>query len=479
MSRATFLVPTLLLVLPSVACDGPTTSHQYDFVDTPQPVPAKIPEPPRPETKETKSEDPSDPASCGRGTGRNAKGECEKLRTRELPYVQQVQLPAGRFVMGDIPRDYTTAIGRLDARERWPGQPPRYADAPAFWIDLHEVTRSEYAKCVQEGKCTPASCPDGSDPVDKFSPEAAAVVPQTCVTHEQAQAFCAAHGGRLPTEVEWEYAARGPDARLYPWGNDLRDEYTAMLMPVTMNIGDLSYFGVRSMGTSAIEWVADAYEIDVGLRGFVREPFRRADGPLLTAERTRGKRYVMKGGKAGLRRDSADADRRLGFRCVADLAPGEEPLTVPAEAPVIPLLRDAGSGLQVFGGVAEAVDRREAEAYCSVLRVEHQGQVYEGWRLPTLAEVQAISADFRGPGPFWATDGAVVQKGGGKGGPDEPWELDTTGTDRDALAARCVRDASTAPVASASPSPAPAPAPTKSKTKASADAKADGKAPSK
>jgi formylglycine-generating enzyme required for sulfatase activity len=438
MSRAILLSFPTLLVLAAAACDDPSVSHAYDLVDTPQPLPEKIPAPPEP--AKTPGEDPAAPEGCGRGTGRNAQGECEPLRTRELDHVQQVQLPAGRFVMGDIPRDYSTEIGRHDPRERWPGQPPRYAEAPAFWIDLHEVTRGAYAKCVGEGKCTPAACPDGSDPVAQFSAEAAAVVPQTCVTHEQAQAFCQAHGSRLPTEVEWEYAARGPDARLYPWGNDMRDEYMAMLMPVSANIGDVSYFGIRSMGTSALEWIADAYAIDVGLTEFVREPFRRADGPLRRAEATRGERFVMKGGKAGLRRDSPGADRRLGFRCAADLAPDDVALRVPAEPPSIPILRDAGGGLQVFGGVAEAVDRREAEAFCSVLRVEHEGKTHEGWRLPTLAEIETIRGQFRGPGPFWAADGAVVQKGGGKGGPDEPWLLDEA-ADGDALAARCVRNA--------------------------------------
>lgn len=443
MSSATLrFAPTLLLVLPLAACDGSSVSHAYDFVDTPQPIPEKIPAPAPPAPAETKSAEPAETEGCGRRTGRNAKGECEPLHTRELGYVQQVQLPAGRFVMGDIPRDYDTTSSRTDPRERWSGQPPRYAQAPAFWIDLHEVTRGAYAKCVEAGQCTPASCPDGTDPVAQFSAEAAALVAQTCVTHLQAEAFCKAHGGRLPTEVEWEYAARGPDARLYPWGNDLRDEYTAMLMPVTSTIGDASYFGLRGMGTSALEWIADAYAIDVGLREFVREPFRRADGPLQRAEATRGPRFVIKGGKAGLRREElAPADRRVGFRCVAELGPDDVALQVPAEPPSIPILRDAGaSGLQVFGGVAEAVDRREAEAFCSALRVEHEGKIHEGWRLPTLAEVQAIRDVYRGPGPFWGADGAVAQKEGSKGGPDEPWEA-AEAADGDPLAARCVRDA--------------------------------------
>lgn len=437
MSRATFLLPSLILVLPSLSCDGPPSSHEHDLVDTPQPAPAKIPEPPRPSELGATSE--TAPDGCGRATGRNAKGECEQLHTREVEYVQQVQLPAGRFVMGDIPRSYAAEIGRHDPRERWPGQPPRYAEAPAVWMDLHEVTRSAYAQCVESGQCTAAGCPDGVDPVEKYSEEAARVVPQTCVTHEQAARFCEVHGGRLPTEIEWEYAARGPDARLFPWGNDLRDEYTAMLMPISATPGDVSYFGIRGMGTSALEWVADPYEVDAGLVSFLSRPFRRADGPLLRAEATRGPRFVMKGGKAGARRDMSEADRRVGFRCAADLAPDEEPLTVPAEVPAIPLLRDTGSGLQVFGGVAEAVDRREAEAFCSALRVDFAGQVHEGWRLPTLEEVQAIAETFRGPGPFWGAGGAMVQKGGAKGGPDEPWVMDEA-EPGDALVARCVRD---------------------------------------
>lgn len=462
MSRATFPWPLLLLVLPTLSCDEPS-SHEHDLVDTPQPVPAEVPEPPRPES--TKATEDADPSGCGRTTGRNAQGECEQLHTRDMGYVQQVQLPAGRFVMGDIPRHYAAEIGRHDPRERWSGQPPRHAEAPAFWIDVHEVTRSAYAECVEAGECTPAACPDGTDPVEKFSKEAAAMVPQTCVTHEQAARFCEAKGGRLPTEIEWEYAARGPDARLYPWGNDFRDEYTAMLMPVGTP-GDVSYFNVRGLGTSAIEWVADPFEIDAGLASFLAKPFRRADGPLRRAEATRGQRFVMKGGRAGARRDLGGADRRVGFRCVAELGPDETPLTVPAEPPSIPLLRDAGAGLQVFGGVAEAVDRREAEAFCRALKVTFEGQDHEGWRLPTLAEVQSIALAYRGPGPFWAADGAVVQDDGGKGSPETPWELDEA-EPGDALAARCVRDA-----AGATPGPEPEP-----KAEAQGDAPSDAAKP--
>ncbi len=444
MSRSTLLL-LLPLALPSMSCDGPR-SPEHDIADTPQSVPVEVEGPPAPEAKAPQSETTS-PDGCGRGTGRNADGKCEQLHTRERDHAQQVQLPAGRFVMGDVPRNYNSAIGRHDPRERWPGQPPRYSDAPAFWIDLHEVTRSAYAKCVESGDCTAAVCPNDVDPVDKYSEDAARIVPQTCVSHEQAEAFCKVQGGRLPTEVEWEYAARGPDARIYPWGNDMRDEYTAALLPISGTPGDVSYFGIRGMGTSAVEWLADVYQVDAGLKDYLTGDFRRPDGPLLAAEKTRGLRYVIKGGKAGARRDQGQADPRVGFRCAADLGPDETPLTVPAEVPPIPLLRDSGAGLLIFGGVAEAADRREAEAFCAALKIEHQGQTYEGWRLPSLAELTTIAGSFRGPGPFWASDGPVVQQNPPAGNktsprPDDPWALVEESTPEDAYPARCVRESS-------------------------------------
>ncbi|MEM9454749.1 MAG: SUMF1/EgtB/PvdO family nonheme iron enzyme [Myxococcota bacterium] len=458
MSRSTFLThltrltrlppraslsPLLLLVLPSLSCDGPT-SHHYDLVDQPQPQPAEVPEPTPPPAPPDRSE-PASPDDCGRGTGRNAEGTCESLRTRERDHAQQVQLPAGRFVMGDIPRSYDAAIGRHDPRERWSGQPPRYAEASAFWIDLHEVTRDAYAQCVQAGRCTEVTCPNGVNPVENFSEDAARLVPQTCVTHEQAEAFCRAQGARLPTEAEWEYAARGPDARIYPWGNNMRDEYMNTLIPISGTLGDVSYFGIRGQGTSAVEWVAETYEIDAGLQPFLTGPFRRPDGPLLTAEASRGRRYVIKGGKAGARRDQGQPDPRVGFRCAASLEPSAAPLTVPADPPQIPLLRNSDAGLLVFGGVAEAADRREAEKFCSVLKVEFDDQVYEGWRLPRLDELERVAGSFRGPGPFWSADGAIVQKPSPdaksrKAAPDDPWVLEPEAADSDAYAARCVRD---------------------------------------
>ena len=91
--------------------------------------------------------------------------------------------------------------------------PARYVFLSAFSIDEKEVSRAEYDRCVQEGGCTEADyCPSYA------VYENAADLPQTCVTWYQAKEYCQFLGGQLPTEAQWEKAARGTSGVSWPWG---------------------------------------------------------------------------------------------------------------------------------------------------------------------------------------------------------------------------------------------------------------------
>ena len=253
----------------------------------------------------------------------------------------------------------------------------------------------------------------------------------------QAEAFCKAHGGRLPTEAQWEFAARGVDARIFPWGNEIRDEFRQALLPVSGPV-DISYFGMRGMGTNAFEWVAEPFELDAGLKEFVTRPFRKRGSPLSKWLKAQGDAYVVKGGRAGSRTARSDADPSVGFRCAADLAEGEAGLDTPEPAAMVPLIVN-GSGVQFFGGVAEVATRAEAEAFCSNLEVPVAGETMTGWRLPTLEEIEANAGVFRGPGPFWTQGGAAEQQGeGSRAKPDDPWKA-IQADPAEGLAARCIR----------------------------------------
>jgi iron(II)-dependent oxidoreductase len=123
-----------------------------------------------------------------------------------------------------------------------------------YWIDKFEVTNAEYAEFVKATGHAPAAFADVDD---LNQPDQ----PVTGVFHEDAMAYCAWKGKRLPTEVEWEKAARGTDGRIYPWGNDadLSRAHIKGDAPVSIAAyeGDISPYGVRGMAGNVSEWVSD------------------------------------------------------------------------------------------------------------------------------------------------------------------------------------------------------------------------------
>ena len=127
----------------------------------------------------------------------------------------------------------------------------------AFWIKESEVTNAEYLRCVTAKNC------DDLPGNDYLHQAEYAEYPVVLITWSQAAAYAAAIGGRLPTEAEWEKAARGTAAANYPWGNDSPDiafvNQRAALMPVGSFPAGASPYGALDMAGNVTEWVADWY----------------------------------------------------------------------------------------------------------------------------------------------------------------------------------------------------------------------------
>ena len=188
---------------------------------------------------------------------------------RELDPVPMVSIPAGVFKMGTPEGE-----GRSD---EWP-QREIYLDE--FAIDQVEVTNERYMKFVQAtGHRNPPN-PYGTGTLQ--SAKGVEELPVVQVTWYDSKTYCAWAKKRLPTEAEWEKAARGADGRTYPWGNspptdkranfDREWEEDKTLHPVGTMPGGDSPYGVKDMAGNAREWVSDWYDADYYKNASTRNP---------------------------------------------------------------------------------------------------------------------------------------------------------------------------------------------------------------
>jgi formylglycine-generating enzyme len=224
----------------------------------------------------------------------------------------RVRIEGGSFVMGSTPADLERVLEQCRKEvlgvecealvvEFQNQEPAHDVSLSPYAIDQREVRVDEYARCVSSGACNPPSFSPGDARFDRPA------LPITHVRWDDARAYCTWAGGRLPTEAEWEFAARGTTSREYPWGNvynphlcnhgafapddtDGTDGFIG-LAPVGSFPDGATPRLIVDMAGNVAEWVSDYYERDLETHlGYPPGSQNNPTGP------TSGVEHVIRGG---------------------------------------------------------------------------------------------------------------------------------------------------------------------------------------
>ncbi|MBI5303683.1 MAG: SUMF1/EgtB/PvdO family nonheme iron enzyme [Chloroflexi bacterium] len=241
---------------------------------------------------------------------------------------RMILIPAGFFLMGTSDADLVEMEAQYGWKREWfaDEMPQRRVYLDAYYIDEMPVTNADYKKFLDAGALRPV--PENWDKRYRSYMIGASDHPVTCVSWDDANAYAVWAGKRLPTEAEWEKAARGTDGRWFPWGNRLdvtrfnsRESNVHGTTPVNQFSprGD-SPFGVMDVVGNVSEWCADWYAEDY----FKLSPDRNPRGP------ASGDWRVLRGGAWDAASDLARCASRdyispesgyatVGFRCAGSV----------------------------------------------------------------------------------------------------------------------------------------------------------------
>ena len=233
-------------------------------------------------------------------------------KVRSKDGMEMVYVPKGKFTMGSTDSDANDDES-----------PVREVSLDAYWIDKYEVSNGQYQECVNAGKCTePRSTESwtrssyyGNTEYDDF--------PVINVSWHQAKAYCEWAGGSLPTEAQWEKAARGKNGRKYPWGDESPNSNLVNYGEIkgdTTAVGSYprgaSPYGAMDMAGNVWEWVMDRYG-----------PYDAAETNNPEGPASRYNRVLRGGGwgsygrliRSARRRDfnPSNTNYNVGFRCVS------------------------------------------------------------------------------------------------------------------------------------------------------------------
>jgi formylglycine-generating enzyme required for sulfatase activity len=295
--------------------------------------------------------------------------------TQKLPIDDMVLIPAGKFIMGDDKVEKSNMAGEFGNVKPWylDEHPRHTVELPAYYIEEHEVTNKQYLAYVTSADTSP---PDhwltngyilkaklkelDSVNIEKLQKLAANVfkidkdtrrmskeellkdiidklaymdnLPVTYVTWKQASDYCQWIGLRLPSEEEWEKAARGSNGQEFPWGNEFKkhmsntgaEQWDTGVAPIESYHTDKSPYGIYDLAGNVSEWVADWYEAypesDYDSKAF-GEKFKVARGAGWSGG---AGHYALQLFQRGAYRSNLPPDQKfddVGFRCAADDSP--------------------------------------------------------------------------------------------------------------------------------------------------------------
>jgi formylglycine-generating enzyme required for sulfatase activity len=220
-----------------------------------------------------------------------------------------VLIPEGEFTMGS---------DNGDSDEK----PVHTVYLNDFYIDRYEVTNALYKVCVTEGACNK---PQNTGNYDNPN---YADHPVVYVDWNMAQAYCEWRGAQLPTEAQWEKAARGIDERTYPWGEGIscsKANYLGCVgdtKPIGSYESNISPYGVYDMAGNVWEWVADWYSEKYDQNSSAENPLGPDSGQyrVLRGGAWNQDEYLLRT-SARLGSEPSDVYLSFGFRCASDEAP--------------------------------------------------------------------------------------------------------------------------------------------------------------
>ena len=243
--------------------------------------------------------------------------------------IQWIKLPGGTFTMG-------SRVGK-----KWE-QPEHEVQLSPFQMSRSETTVAQYRACVIRGACSPTILRDSFGTQCHWGQRDRHSMPMNCVNWVQADTFCRWAGGRLPTEAEWEYAARnGAQSSPFPWGPEEPDcdravmktsggatgcnaqAYERKTWPICSKPDGNNRFGVCDLAGNLFEWTADRFDGTY----YARSPKRDPQGPPTGASTPDKSFFVVRGGSYVDQTTNVQAFRRfrdpasnqkanVGFRCV-------------------------------------------------------------------------------------------------------------------------------------------------------------------